>query len=251
MSLIKRGVGVLGLGLLGAASLAHAGVTSTVTLTNDYDFRGFTQSAEDPAIQASVDYAHESGFYLGAWGSNIDFGPAGGGFDRANLEVDVYAGFTKALEASGVTYDLGLITYNYPDETDYDYVEVYGSVAKDWFKGKLWYSPKFGGNFAEKVSGSNNLSAWYLDFSGTFPLPQNVSLLTHVGYSTGDYWDNAAADDVLDYSIGIGYTWKQFNFAAKYVDQSTDITCTSGTKVFCNEGRAIISVATTFPWKKE
>jgi uncharacterized protein (TIGR02001 family) len=244
---MKRGFGILG--LLGAASLAHAGVTSTVTLTNDYDFRGFTQTAEDPAIQASVDYAHESGFYVGAWGSNIDFGPAGGGYDRANYEVDVYAGFTKLLEASGVTYDVGLVTYNYPDESAFDYVEVYGSVAKDWFKGKLWYSPKFGGDFAEDLYGTDKLAAWYWDFSGTFPLPQNVSLLTHVGYSTGSYWDKS--DNVLDYSIGVGYAWKQFNFAAKWVDQSTDIGCTAGTKVFCNEARAIVTVATTFPWKKE
>src|SRR6186713_3073535 len=97
MNLIKRGVGVLS--LMGAASLAQAGVTSTVTLTNDYDFRGFSQSAEDPAAQVSVDYAHDSGFYVGAWGSNVDFGPETSDLEEVNYEVDVYAGFTKTSEA--------------------------------------------------------------------------------------------------------------------------------------------------------
>jgi uncharacterized protein (TIGR02001 family) len=249
MNLIKRGVGVLT--LMGAASLAQAGVTSTVTLTNDYDFRGFSQSAEDPAVQASVDYAHESGFYAGAWGSNVDFGPESADLEEVNFEVDVYAGFTKTLEASGVTYDVGLVTYNYPEESDFNYVEAYGSVAKDWFKGKLWYSPKFGGNAAEDLAGTDKISAWYWDLNGTFPLPQNFSILAHAGLSTGDYWDKVAGDDVFDYSIGLGYTWKQFNFAAKWVDQSTDIGCLPNSDVFCNEARAIVTVATTFPWKNE
>jgi len=249
MNLIKRSVGFLG--LLGAASLAHAGVTSTVTLTNDYDFRGFTQSAKDPAAQASVDYAHESGFYVGAWGSNVDFGPEIGSLEEVNFEVDAYAGFTKALE-NGVTYDLGLVTYNYPEESDYNYVEVYGSVAKDWFKGKLWYSPKFGGNVAEDIAGTDNISAWYWDFNGTWALPQNLSLTVHGGYSTGDYWDKVIGDDVFDYSIGLGYTYSHFNFGAKWVASSTDahFACT-GSNVFCNDARAIVTVATTFPWKSE
>jgi len=246
MNLIKRGVGVLG--LMGAASLAQAGVSATVTLTNDYDFRGFTQTAEDPAVQASVDYAHESGFYVGAWGSNVDFGPEVGDLEEVKFEVDVYAGFTKTIESTGVTYDFGLVTYNYPEETDFNYLEVYGSVAKDWFKGKLWYSPKFGGNVAEDATGSDNVSAWYWDLNGTFPLPQNLSLLTHVGLSTGSYWDKVYGDDPLDYSIGLGYAYNKFNFALKWVDQSTEIRCAPGTKVFCNDGRVIFTVATTFPW---
>ena len=41
---------------------------------SDYDFRGFSQSAKDPALQGSADYAFgESGFSIGAWASNVDF----------------------------------------------------------------------------------------------------------------------------------------------------------------------------------
>src|SRR6187200_2427346 len=70
--LIMRHVRILAaFGLLVAAAAANAQVSSTVTLTSDYDFRGFSQSATDPAIQASLDYAHESGWYVGAWASNV------------------------------------------------------------------------------------------------------------------------------------------------------------------------------------
>jgi uncharacterized protein (TIGR02001 family) len=239
MNLITRGVGVLG--LLGAAGIAQAGVTSTWTLTNDYDFRGFSQTAKDPAIQASLDYAHDSGFYLGAWASNVDFGPAGGGLEEVNYEVDLYAGYTSTIESSGVTWDVGAIQYAYPDESDFNYLELYGSVAKDWFKGKLWYSPDFGGDITD-----GDTEAWYLDFNGTFPLPQNFSVLAHVGYSTGDYWDDINGDDVIDYSIGVGYTYNKFNLALKYVGQDQDNEVTGD--VFNSEERVVFTVATTFPW---
>jgi uncharacterized protein (TIGR02001 family) len=88
--------------------------------------------------------------------------------------------------------------------------------------------------------------AWYLDFNGTFPLPQNFTVLAHVGYSTGDYWDDINGDDVLDYSIGVGYTLNKFNLALKYVGQDQDNEVTGD--VFNSEERVILSFATTFPW---
>ena len=53
---------VLALGA--AAATAQAEVSSTITLASDYDFRGITQTARDPALQASLDWSTESGFYL-------------------------------------------------------------------------------------------------------------------------------------------------------------------------------------------
>src|SRR5665811_1106927 len=44
-----------------------------VGVTSDYRFRGIAQTSTDPALQAGVDFAHKSGFYLGAWGSNISW----------------------------------------------------------------------------------------------------------------------------------------------------------------------------------
>jgi uncharacterized protein (TIGR02001 family) len=238
-------------GLLAVAGATQAGVTSTWTVTNDYDFRGNSQSAKDPALQGSLDYAHESGWYIGAWGSNVDFGidESAGSLKDPSLEVDLYTGFTKTLE-SGFTYDFGAVLYAYPDESDFNYAEIYGSIAKDWFKAKLWYSPKFGGTAAEDLAvangNSDSVSAWYAEVNGTFPLPANFSITAHLGYSTGDYWDNAFLDDQLDYSIGVGYTAGKFALGLKYVDTDSDVVIRSD--AFNNEGRVIATVATTFPW---
>jgi len=248
MKLIRGGL--LTIGLLAVAGAAQAGVTSTWTATNDYDFRGNSQSAKDPAIQASLDYAAASGWYVGAWASNIDFGvPAGGPLKNPEVELDVYGGYTKTLE-SGWTYDFGLVAYTYPEESDFTYEEIYASIAKGWFKAKLWYSPKFGGTAAEDLAvangNSDSVSAWYAEANATIPLPANFSIGAHVGYSTGDYWDNAFLDDQLDWSLGVNYTAGKFNLGLKYVDTDSDVVVTSD--AFNNEGRVIFTVATTFPW---
>jgi uncharacterized protein (TIGR02001 family) len=229
------------IGLLGAATAANAGVTSTWTLASDYDFRGITQTAQDPAIQGSIDFASEGGWYVGAWGSNIDFGDD----VDADVEVDVYTGFTGTSEG-GLGYDVGLVYYAYPSEGDLNYVEAYGSISKDWFKGKVWFSPDFGGDTTD-----GDTEAFYVEGNGTFPLPNNFSVLAHLGYSFGDYWKDSDSE-YFDYSVGVGYTAGKFNLALKWVDGS-DLEAFDGTPndVFSSESRVIFTIATTFPWGNE
>ncbi len=227
------------LGLLAATAAANAEVSSTWTLTNDYDFRGFSQSAKDPAVQASLDYAAGNGWYLGAWASNVDFGP---GLD-VDYEVDLYTGFSGGAE-DGLGWDVGFIYYAYPDDSDVNYAEIYGSLSYDWFKGKLWYSNDFGGDLTD-----GDTSAIYIEANATFPLPENFSITLHAGLSTGDYWDDINGDDVIDYSLGVGYEVGNFTLGLKYVDTDTDAVIEDD--VFNNEGRVVFTVATTFPWAKE
>lgn len=224
------------LGLLAVAGAANAGVSSTWTLTNDYDFRGFTQTAKDPALQASLDYAHDSGFYAGVWFSNVKFADSG---YKGDLEHDIYLGFTNKI-GKDWTYDVGVIDYTYNQHV-YDFQEVYASIAYSWLKAKFFYSPDFGGDTT-----SGNTPAEALTLDATIPLPANFSILAHVGHNWGNYWPEA----YNDYSAGVGYTAGKFSLALKYVD--TDTTLSKGNRItgdiFNNEGRVVFTVATTFPW---
>ena len=53
---------------------AKENVSANLSILNDYVFRGQSQTAEHSAIQGGFDYAADSGFYAGIWGSNVDFG---------------------------------------------------------------------------------------------------------------------------------------------------------------------------------
>lgn len=218
------------LGMLAAAGAANAEISSTVTATSDYDFRGFTQTDEDPALQASLDYSNDSGWYIGTWASNVDFP----GYD-GNIELDVYTGFSGGAE-DGLGWDVGIVYYTYPNSDGsatedelLEFPEIYAGLSYGLFSGKLWYSNDFGGS---------DENAMYIQGDVDVPLPANLTLGLHAGYSFGDYWEDDDAE-YFDYSVGVGYTAGKFDLNLRYVD--SDIDDLDGDRV-------IFTVSTTFPW---
>lgn len=226
-----RGMKLVGLSLLLVAGSASAELTSTITLTSDYDFRGFSQSAEDPALQASLDWSSDGGFYAGAWASNVDFGPG----SESDVELDGYIGFAGG-EEDGLGFDVGLVYYSYwPDDDEVDYAEIFAGLSYNVFEVKAWYSDDYFGV---------GESAYYIEGNLTFELPQEFGLGVHVGMSDGDAFD----DSVVDYSANVTKSFGNFDFELKYTDTDLD-GC--DTEVFSCDGRVILSVSTTLPWGSE
>lgn len=226
--MIKSRIALAGALLAVAGAANAAGLTVTPTITTDYDFRGLTQTDEDPAFQLGATYTFENGFYLGAWGSNVDFPGA-----DADIEIDAYAGFAGGDAAESFAYDVGAILYAYPSSDDAEeVVELYAGLTKGMFNGKFWFSPD---NYGD--------TSMYVEGNVTVPLPHNFSLLGHVGYSFGDYWK---PDEYVDYSVGVGYTVSNISFNLKYVDVSEEVFERSKT-----ENKFIFSVSTTLPWASE
>ena len=85
---------VIALPLLIVSSLASAvSVSGNIALTSDYIWRGWTQSAGGPAVSGGFDLSTDSGFYIGTWGSSVQFGDAATS-DLTELELDVYLGYS-------------------------------------------------------------------------------------------------------------------------------------------------------------
>ena len=231
---LTHGLAAVALSLVAMA--AQAEVTGNAAVVSDYNWRGITQTSQDPALQGGIDYTHESGFYLGAWGSNVDFGDC---CDN-NVEIDLYTGFRGG---DAVTWDVGFIYYTYPSGEDLDYPEIYAGLGWNWLSGKVWYSNDFG---------NSGESAFYYEANATYELPANFGVNAHVGYSDGDAIDLLYDDSYMDWSVGVTYALSHFNFALKWIDGS-DLKAADGTPndVFSSEARAWFSVSTTFPWSKE
>jgi uncharacterized protein (TIGR02001 family) len=232
---LTHGLAAVALSL--AALSAQAEVTGNAAVVSDYNWRGISQSAGDPALQAGIDYAHDSGFYVGAWGSNVDFGDC----CDENVEVDLYAGFSGG---ETVTWDVGLIYYFYPGADDLDFPEIYVGLGYEWLSAKLSWTNDFG-NYDE--------SAFYLEANAAYELPANFGLEAHIGYSDGDGIEAAYfQDNYFDYAVGVTYTLSHFTFGLKWADGS-DLETLDGTPddVSNSEGVAILSVSTEFPWSKE
>ena len=89
-------------------------LTGNFGIYSQYIFRGLTQTDEKPAFQGGFDFTHESGFYLGTWGSNISWLSDSGACNHGcSLEWDFYGGWKHTWnEDWGL--DLGVLQYYYP-----------------------------------------------------------------------------------------------------------------------------------------
>jgi len=67
--------------------------SASLAATTDYVFRGVSQTYDSGALQLGVNYRSPLGWFAGAWASNVDPHP----FGRTALELDLYAGFRRAL----------------------------------------------------------------------------------------------------------------------------------------------------------
>jgi uncharacterized protein (TIGR02001 family) len=101
----------------------YAELSGNVSVTNNYIWRGLTQSINESAVQGGIDYADESGFYIGTWASNVSYDSD----DAYSYEHDIYFGFSG--EAEGFSYDVGYLYYNYDSNAGYDFGEIYGSIG--------------------------------------------------------------------------------------------------------------------------
>ena len=121
--LIKSLLPLAATSLLVAAD-AQADWSGTVSLNSDYTFNGVSQTQNNPALQGSIDYSADNGWYAGTWASNIDY--AG---DETKLEWDGYTGYYQELTDS-LSLDTGIAYYTYHGadySSDYNYPEVYAS----------------------------------------------------------------------------------------------------------------------------
>ena len=100
-----------------APESAHS-YSANVGLFSQYIWRGMTQTKKQPALQGGVDYAHASGFYAGAWVSNVGWLKDGGSASLyksgGTVELDLYGGYGGEFGETGIGYDLGVIQYIFP-----------------------------------------------------------------------------------------------------------------------------------------
>ena len=194
-------------------------VSGSATVVSDYRLRGVSQTDKHAALQASLTIAHESGFYIGTFASNL----AGWGtFGGANLELDAIAGYKH--DFGGTTLDGGVTWYTYPGGfSESDVVEFYARASHaigpasatlgvayaptQTSLGKIYNS---GAAYAAGVP--TNPKRWdnlYLSGDLAVGVPQTpLTVKGHIGYSNGNpgLGPNGTSlsptGEYVDYSVG-------------------------------------------------
>jgi uncharacterized protein (TIGR02001 family) len=198
----KKTLALATLTLVSGAVFAQAAPATTLTynagVVTDYRYRGITQSRNEAAVQGGVDYAHKSGFYVGAWASTIkwiaDYSYSSGaktGTDiSGNVELDVYGGYKFDL-SKDVTMDVGYLRYQYVGNNlemtggrsrlnygDANTNEVYTAITMGPITAKYSYSlSDLFGYIDSKGSG-------YFDLSANFEVIPTWTVTPHFGRQT-------------------------------------------------------------------
>jgi uncharacterized protein (TIGR02001 family) len=171
---------------------AGSPIAANVTVVSDYRYRGISQTNFKPAIQGGFDYAHESGFYIGNWNSNIswisDAASQGGANNvSAPIEMDFYAGFKKELIGEGFASDLGVLQYYYPttglpsSATNPNTTEIY--AAQNYTFGPVVGFFKFSYAVTNTFGFANSSGSYYPDLTANYDTGiWGLAVNAHVGY---------------------------------------------------------------------
>ena len=239
-------------------------ITANVTVTNDYRYRGITQSNYLPAIQGGFDYAHESGLYIGNWNSTISWiGDQNPGV-TAPIEMDFYGGFKKELIAPGFASDIGVLQYYYPSKgmltslspnttevyvaQNFTFGPVTGFVKVNYAMTTLFGLPNSSGSFYPDLTVNYDTGFWGISANG------------HVGYQyvAGQ---PAATGSAIQPEGNISYTdWKLgltkdfgggLSASASYVSTNANrawyMTGSNGaSNTWAGRGGAVVALTKTF-----
>ena len=206
---------------LAPVETARAGVSGSVALTSDYIFRGISQTNQEPALQAGIEYAADSGFYVGSWGSNINWlsdlstsqAPI-----SSSLELDAYAGYRGKFGES-VGFDVGALYYWYPGDfpsgfNSADTAELYLGISAGVFSAKYSYA------ITDLFGYADSDGSGYLDAAVNWEFVPSWTLNVH----GGKQWiENNEDFEYTDWKLGVTRSFDGgFSVALAYTDTDTE-----------------------------
>lgn len=233
---------------LAATNTAQAGVSGSATLTSDYVFRGVSQTNEEPALQGGIEYAHDGGFYVGAWGSNVSWLSDIPGDISSSLELDGYLGY-RGKAGGNVAWDVGVLQYWYPGTfpdgfNSADTTELYAGFTitpVDTVSFGLKYSHAVTDLFGYTDSDGSG----YLDASANWSFVPGWTLNLHAGKQ---WIENNEDFEYTDWKLGVTKSFDSgFSIAAAWTD--TDAEQALYTNAYGNalaDGRFALTLSKTF-----
>ena len=200
-------IGLVPLLLIGYAPFAESSqLSGMATLTTDYIYRGLTFSDGGPALQLGIDYAHDTGFFIGAWGSSVDLtSPRGQRF----VELDYYAGYHVEFE-SPWTSTFTVLRYTFPDHTgthSYDYNEyLLGVTWRGRHSLEVAYAPN---------QYSLDASARHWELRSEWPVENALVISAAVGEND---FSNIGSTRYLHWDIGVSARVSRLTIDLRWYD---------------------------------
>lgn len=228
MNKYSQSIALICLGVASQAVMAESDIASqfktfgNITLANDYRFRGISQTDNEMSVQGGLTLAHQSGFYVNLWASNVDL------FEGNSIEMDYFLGYQWQINEKS-TLDFQYIDVNYPgaegikpDFTEYALLYQKNSTFKD---GDLFslganYSPDFALQTGDEI---------YLNIAASYPIYNNINIISTLGYTKikGEdeflmLFGEPNKDHYLDYKVGLTTEISGIKAELSWIDTSID-----------------------------
>ena len=196
-------------------------LSGDIGAVSDYQYRGYSLSGGDWALQGGLTLGAPHGFYFGVWGSEIEEVGIGADGDGALIEIDLSVG--KTFTARGWDWDVSLLHYGYPDGDDLDYFEVPISASRTAGA----FTTLLGVEYAPSQANLGDEDNLYLYVGGDYaPEHWPVSVNAQIGHEEG-----AFADGKLDWQLGLARDIGPISLSVTYSDSDgpgSESSVTSG-----------------------
>ena len=248
--------GVIGTAFSGGARAADEppehSFSGKVTLISEYEYRGLTQTAEKPAVQLNLDYAHKSGFYLGTFLTNIswikdtkdEFRASSG---KGPVEWDIFGGY-KFEVVKDVTLDLGYLRYEYPSS---EAVKLAGATilkkpnTNELYAGLTWtdFNVKYSVSTGDLFGFPDTKKSTFIEINWSKEVMEKLTLTAHLGRVKVK---NASDFDYTVYRLGGTYDWNGWLLGAYIKGTDADGRLYTYKGKDWSKDRLVVSVAKTF-----
>ncbi|MFK5948824.1 MAG: TorF family putative porin [Methylococcales bacterium] len=209
--------------LLSLTASAQADVSANINVTDNYLYRGISNSDGKVALQGGIDYYNDFGLYGGIWATTMDFKYPDG---NPNYEFDMYGGITG--EIALINWDLGFLRFTYPggaSKYKLDSNEFHLALSHTFdtvsVNTKYHYSPDYSGaGHSQYIEGNIDIA-----------LPYKFNLMLHTGYQRFANNEWYLLPDYSDWRIAVGRNIAGFNVELGWTDTnvSSHQACFGGT----------------------
>lgn len=208
------GVAAAGCMVAMPAAAQDIDVSASVAVSNLYLFRGADLGNGRGMISGDL-VASSAGFYGGIWGTSGD--------SSSGSEYDLFIGYGTEFE--GVSVDLSVINYMYPNNDDYDTIGAYSEVFLNvGFMG-------FAFDYQDNVAGYNGfeyyaLSYNYDKYTVLVGMADVEEADSDTAFSNVAGSDNYGGDQAVDYThLDISYQYNDnLSFTVSKVIMQDEIT---------------------------
>jgi len=220
-------------------------LTSTAWFRTDYVWRGVSQTAENPAVQA--EFVLEYGlFFAGIWGSNVDYGGGPFGQNLASVEVDYFAGI--APQWRDIQFEVYGLYYTYPGACEascgipeWDYFEL-ATAASYTFDEKLTLKVE---NFWTWENYNETGEADAVELSAEYSFSRKWWIFEPTVRSLIGWFWIEELDDYTYWNVGLDLAFREnWKASIDYWD-TADLACADSGVEAC-DARIVGSIAAAF-----